>query len=91
MFNNGAGVWFNGLFFAIILALLVSAGVNDDTNYQFASFLFGHWENETEWSNGTVWFLGLLQAAYGLTAFDSAIHSKIAVINYSDAQLSDHL
>ncbi|USP80958.1 uncharacterized protein yc1106_08232 [Curvularia clavata] len=73
-FNNSVGVWFVGLFFALIMALLISVGAKDNTHYQPAAFVFGHWENKTAWGDGVVWFLGLLQAAYGLTAFDSAIH-----------------
>ena len=75
-FNNTVGLWFVGLFFAIILALLISVGVKVGMKFQSAGFVFGHWENQTGWGNGVVWFLGLLQAAYGLTAFDSTIHSK---------------
>lgn len=91
IFNNSVGVWFVGLFFALILALLISVGTRNDTHYQSAAFVFGHWENETEWSNGVVWFLGLLQAAYGLTAFDSAIHSRITVHGHSDDELTQYL
>ncbi|KAK8924461.1 Choline transport protein [Metarhizium anisopliae] len=39
-----------------------------------ASFVFGQWINQTGWGDGVVWFLGLVQSAYGLTAFDSVIH-----------------
>lgn len=80
IFNNSVGFLFVGLFFALIMALLISVGVKDNTHYQSTAFVFGHWENKTAWGNGVVWFLGLLQSAYGLTAFDSAIHSKGADI-----------
>lgn len=76
IFNKLVGVWFVGLLFAIMLALLISVGVNKEMEYQSPNFVFEHWENETGWGDGVVWFLGLLQAAYGLTAFDAAIHSK---------------
>lgn len=76
IFNDGVGVWLVGLFFAITLALLISVGVKDGMEYQSPKFVFGDWENKTGWGDGVVWFLGLLQAAYGLTAFDSTIHSK---------------
>ncbi|KAJ6022705.1 uncharacterized protein N7446_013056 [Penicillium canescens] len=56
--NNFVGVWFFGLFIVLSLALLISVA----------------WKNETGWSDGVVWFTGLVQAAYGLTAFDSVIH-----------------
>jgi amino acid transporter len=45
-----------------------------DLHFQSGSFVFGNWINETGWSDGVTWFTGLIQAAYGLTAFDSVIH-----------------
>lgn len=74
IFNNVVGVWFVGLFFVFALALLISVGTKRGLVYQPASFVFGHWINQTGWPDGVVWFTGLLQAAYGLTAFDSVIH-----------------
>ncbi|EME81680.1 uncharacterized protein MYCFIDRAFT_154374 [Pseudocercospora fijiensis CIRAD86] len=74
MFNNAVGVGFVGLFFVFALALLISVGIKRNMAYQSAGFVFGDWINQTGWSNGVVWFLGLLQSAYGLTAFDSVIH-----------------
>ncbi|KXS99303.1 hypothetical protein AC578_6738 [Pseudocercospora eumusae] len=74
IFNNAVGVGFVGLFFVFALALLISVGIKRNMAYQSAAFVFGGWINQTGWSNGVVWFLGLLQAAYGLTAFDSVIH-----------------
>ncbi|KAJ5819570.1 hypothetical protein N7474_005161 [Penicillium riverlandense] len=72
--NNFVGIWFSGLFVVLSLALLISVGVKPDLSFQPASFVFGNWINNTGWSNGVVWFTGLVQAAYGLTAFDSVIH-----------------
>ncbi|PWY93933.1 amino acid transporter [Aspergillus sclerotioniger CBS 115572] len=72
--NNFVGIWFTGLFVILSLALLISVGVKKDLSFQPASFVFGAWMNETGWDNGVVWFTGLVQAAYGLTAFDAVIH-----------------
>lgn len=73
--NNFVGLWFGALFLILSLALLISIGINrDQLSYQPASFVFGKWINETGWSDGVVWFMGLVQAAYGLTAYDSVIH-----------------
>ncbi|OJJ50642.1 hypothetical protein ASPZODRAFT_222928 [Penicilliopsis zonata CBS 506.65] len=72
--NNFVGVGFGGLFVILSLALLISVGVKSDLSFQPASFVFGRWINETGWDSGVVWFTGLVQAAYGLTAFDSVIH-----------------
>lgn len=73
-FNNFVGICFTALFVIISLALLISVGVRDNLSFQPASFVFGKWLNSTGWSNGVTWFIGLVQAAYGLTAFDAAVH-----------------
>ena len=74
--NNFVGFCFVALFFIFSLALLISVGINrsGNLNFQPASFAFGAWINNTGWPDGVVWFTGLVQAAYGLTAFDSVIH-----------------
>lgn len=74
LFNNFVGVCFITLFFVFILALLISVGVRDNLDFQPASFVFGEWINQTSWNGGVTFFIGLVQAAYGLTAFDSAVH-----------------
>jgi amino acid transporter len=73
-FNNFVGISFVGLFFIISLALLISVGTKDGLEFQPGDFVFRTWINQTGWPDGVTWFMGLLQAAYGLTAFDSAIH-----------------
>lgn len=73
-FNNFVGVWFAGLFVVFCLVLLIAVGTKPNLTYQPASFVFGKWINQTGWSDGVTWFIGLVQAAYGLTAFDSVIH-----------------
>lgn len=72
--NNSVGACFIALFFIFCLALLISVGVKDRLSYQPATFVFGKWINQGGWSDGVTWFLGLVQAAYGLTAFDAAVH-----------------
>lgn len=74
MFNNVVGVTFIGLFLVISLALLIKVGTDSNLAFQPGSFIFGAWLNQGGWGDGVTWFMGLLQAAYGLTAFDSAIH-----------------
>ncbi|KAI1843855.1 hypothetical protein JX265_003751 [Neoarthrinium moseri] len=74
MFNNVIGITFVGLFFVVILALLIAIGMKPDLHFQPPTFVFGAWINQTGWTDGVTWFMGLLQSAYGLTAFDSAIH-----------------
>lgn len=72
--NNFVGFCFISLFFIFSLALIISVGVRNNLSYQPASFVFGKWINQTGWGDGVTWFLGLVQAAYGLTAFDAAVH-----------------
>ncbi|KFY00282.1 hypothetical protein O988_03396 [Pseudogymnoascus sp. VKM F-3808] len=73
-FNNIVAIQFGGLFIIISMALLISVGTHSHLNFQPGGFVFGTWINQTGWSDGVTWFTGLIQAAYGLTAFDSAIH-----------------
>ncbi|RSL73421.1 hypothetical protein CEP53_000764 [Fusarium sp. AF-6] len=73
-FNNFVAVGFVGLFVTFCIALPAVVGTEKDLEYQSAKFVFGGWVNETGWSDGVVWFLGLVQAAYSLTAFDSVLH-----------------
>ncbi|VUC30760.1 unnamed protein product [Clonostachys rosea] len=73
-FNNFVGVGFAGLFITISIALLATVGSKPDLSFQSPSFVFGAWINDSGWSDGVVWFIGLVQAAYGLTAFDAVIH-----------------
>lgn len=74
IFNDVIGLWYIALFFMISLALLISVGTRDGMSFQPASFVFGRWLNGTGWPTGVVWFTGLLQGAYALTAFDAVIH-----------------
>ncbi|KAH8814886.1 putative amino acid permease family protein [Xylogone sp. PMI_703] len=73
-FNNIVGIQFGTLFLVFSLALLIAVGVRSNLSYRSADFVFGTWINQTGWSDGVTWFTGLIQAAYGLTAFDSVIH-----------------
>lgn len=72
--NNVVGLQFSLLFVAFAMALLISVGVKAHLAYQSSQFVFGAWINETGWPSGVVWFTGLVQSAYGLTAFDACIH-----------------
>jgi amino acid transporter len=72
--NTAVGGMFMALFFVFALALLISVGTKSGMSYQPASFVFGDWSNASGWPNGVIWFTGLVQSAYGLTAFDACIH-----------------
>ncbi|KAF5021739.1 hypothetical protein F66182_6189 [Fusarium sp. NRRL 66182] len=73
-FNNFVAAGFVALFVAFCIVLPISVGTKPSLEYQSAKFVFGTWVNETGWDNGIVWFLGLVQAAYALTAYDSVLH-----------------
>lgn len=73
-FNNLVGAWFGGEFVLFSLVILIAVGVKSDLSFQPPSFVFGTWINNTAWSDGIAWFIGLVQSAYGLTAFDAVIH-----------------
>jgi amino acid transporter len=72
--NSAVGVMFITLFLVFSLALLISVGVKPELNFQPAKWVFTSWINQSSWSGGVTWFIGLVQAAYGLTAFDACIH-----------------
>ncbi|KAJ5973952.1 hypothetical protein N7481_011162 [Penicillium waksmanii] len=73
-FNNIVAVQFGILFVAFTLAILISVGIRPNLRYQTAPFVFGQWLNLTGWPDGIVWFIGLREAAYSLSAFDCVIH-----------------
>lgn len=73
-FNNFMGIGFAALFVIISMALLISTGTRSNLSFQSPRFVFTTWINQTGWGDGVTWFMGLLQSAYGLTAFDSVIH-----------------
>lgn len=72
--NNFSGTWYAVQLVVLSLALLISVGVKSELSFQSPAFVFGNWYNATGWSDGVVFFTGMIQAAYGLTAFDSVIH-----------------
>jgi choline transport protein len=74
MYYDFTGFGFILLFFVISIALLAATGTKDGLQFQPASFVFGRWINETGWSDGVTFFMGLVQAAYGLTAYDAVVH-----------------
>ena len=72
--NNIMGAGFALLLVVFSLAFLIAVGTNPHSSFQSPTFVFVTWINRTDWNNGVTWFLGLLQSAYGLTAFDCVIH-----------------
>lgn len=59
---------------AFLLLSLITLGMTHG-RYASSSFVFGSFINGTGWSdNGWVWFIGLLQSAILLVAYDSVMH-----------------
>ncbi|KAF4983911.1 hypothetical protein FZEAL_788 [Fusarium zealandicum] len=70
MINKAAFLWSIAGFVIISITVLACA----TPNYQSGSFVYGKFINESGWSDGTSWLIGLLQGAFALTGFDAAAH-----------------
>ncbi|KAM4055891.1 amino acid permease [Hirsutella rhossiliensis] len=73
-FNNFVGVGFVALFLVFVATLPAAVATHSGLSFRRPSFVFAAWLNRTGWPDAVTWFLGLVQSAYGLTAFDSVIH-----------------
>ncbi|HEX5405662.1 MAG TPA: amino acid permease [Pseudonocardiaceae bacterium] len=68
---NNVSVWWH--LFGVLIIVLVLIIVPD--HHQSASFVFGHFVNNTGWGFAPyVFLLGLLNAQYTLTGFDASAH-----------------
>ncbi|KAI5927477.1 amino acid/polyamine transporter I [Camillea tinctor] len=66
---NDAALYWSLLAVVIISIVLLATSKKNDAHYVFANF-----RNETGWSDGMSWILGLLQSALSLIGFDAALH-----------------
>lgn len=67
---NDAALYWSLLGVVVIsIVLLATTSPKNDARFVFAEF-----ENETGWSDGMAWILGLLQSALSLIGFDAALH-----------------
>ncbi|MEV4604099.1 amino acid permease [Amycolatopsis sp. NPDC049253] len=68
---NSVSVWWHLIGVLVIVGVLVFV----PAKHQDASFVFGHFANETGWSSSVyVFALGLLLAQYTLTGYDASAH-----------------
>jgi amino acid permease (GABA permease) len=68
---NNVSVWWHLIGVLIIVAVLIIV----PSHHQSASFVFGHFVNNTGWGFAPyVFLLGLLNAQYTLTGFDASAH-----------------
>lgn len=70
LITQAAFIWSITGFVVISITVLACAS----PNYQSAKYVYGNFDNETNWPNGFAWLLGLLQGAFGLTGFDATAH-----------------
>jgi choline transport protein len=56
---------------AVVIISIVILATSPKTD---ASYVFTKFQNETGWSDGMAWILGLLQSALSLIGFDAALH-----------------
>ncbi|KDQ09184.1 hypothetical protein BOTBODRAFT_58830 [Botryobasidium botryosum FD-172 SS1] len=68
--DQAALIWSLGGLIVISITLLATAS----PTFQSGSFVFRGFINTTGWPDGVAWILGLLQPAFGLTAFDACAH-----------------
>lgn len=57
--------------FSVIIISIVLLSMSPKTN---AAYVFTNFHNETGWSSGMAWMLGLLQSALSLIGFDAVLH-----------------
>lgn len=62
------------VYWSILAVIVISITILATSDKNNASFVFANFTNETGWSNGTAWILGLLQSALSLIGFDAACH-----------------
>lgn len=66
---NDAALYWSLLGVVIISIVLLATSDKNDARYVFTEF-----QNETGWSDGMAWIMGLLQSALSLIGFDAALH-----------------
>ncbi|KAI0377270.1 amino acid transporter [Hypomontagnella monticulosa] len=83
IFTTGANIWGNrilgrwndaALYWSLLGVVVISIVLLATSDKNDAHFVFAEFENETGWSDGMAWILGLLQSALSLIGFDAALH-----------------
>ncbi|GAM34453.1 hypothetical protein TCE0_015r02044 [Talaromyces pinophilus] len=82
-FTTGANIWGNrilgkwndaALYWSLLAVVIISIVILATSPKTDASYVFTKFQNETGWSDGMAWILGLLQSALSLIGFDAALH-----------------
>lgn len=79
---NNISVWWHLIGVAVIVGVLVFV----PAQHQDASFVFGHFVNNTGWGSSVyVFLIGLLVAQYTLTGYDASAHMTEETVNAAKA------
>lgn len=62
------------LYWSILSVVILSIVLLTTSDKTSAEFVFTSFENETGWTDGVAWILGLLQSALSLIGFDAVLH-----------------
>jgi choline transport protein len=62
------------VYWSILAVVVISITILATAPKNRAEFVFAEFSNETGWSDGVAWMLGLLQSALSLIGFDAASH-----------------
>ncbi|KAI1140280.1 amino acid transporter [Hypoxylon sp. FL0543] len=73
--NRVLGRWNDAaLYWSLLGVVVISIVLLATSDKNGARFVFAEFRNETGWSDGMAWILGLLQSALSLIGFDAALH-----------------
>ncbi|KAF5636758.1 HNM1-choline permease [Fusarium tjaetaba] len=88
--NSILGPWSNlALYWSIGSVVIISIILLSMSEKTSAEFVFTTFNNETGWSDGMAWLLGLLQSALSLIGFDAVLHMTEEMPNpHLDAPLA---
>ncbi|KAI2467058.1 amino acid transporter [Annulohypoxylon bovei var. microspora] len=82
-FTTGSNIWGNrilgrwndaALYWSLFGVVVISIVLLATSDKNGARYVFAEFNNETGWSDGMAWILGLLQSALSLIGFDAALH-----------------
>lgn len=62
------------VFHSVIACIVISVVILSMGDHTSADFVFTDFSNETGWSDGMAWILGLLQSALSLIGYDAVCH-----------------
>ena len=71
-YNNAALYW--SVIACTIISIIILACTGTNREFTSAEFVFTSFANETGYSNGVAWILGLLQSALSLIGYDVVLH-----------------